>query len=298
MHALEGTRPNRIAERLLAERHSLPLSVTLHLVPGILIVVAYLLIGDPLVKAIGYPTLLGWAIALCLVLVPILAGLGWLGRQRNGHFSLHGVLHYTGRPLPRGKLVALVIPLVVWMITVGFALAPVNKFFEKFFTWLPYADNGGPTAHLAGYSHSVTPTAMAICLPLTGISLPVIEELYFRGFLLPRIAHLHGWAPVLSTALFSLYYFWSPWIFVSRTIFTFPGFWFAWNARRHRRDPGRGRHSRRGTEPHLLQHANVPGITSGSSKRCPAQFDPATDDGVQACTSGRLVVHGAPWSLW
>jgi membrane protease YdiL (CAAX protease family) len=71
-------------------------------------------------------------------------------------------------------------------------------------------------------------TTMVICLPLTGISLPLIEELYFRGFLLPRIAHLGGWAPLVSTVLFSLYHFWSPWVFVSRVIFMFPGFWFAW----------------------------------------------------------------------
>ncbi|MEV0111553.1 CPBP family intramembrane glutamic endopeptidase [Nocardia sp. NPDC050799] len=63
------------------------------------------------------------------------------------------------------------------------------------------------------------------------VPLPLIEELYFRGFLLPRIAHLGGWAPVLSTVLFALYHFWSPWVFVSRVIFTFPGYWFAW---RHR----------------------------------------------------------------
>ncbi|MEV6769655.1 CPBP family intramembrane glutamic endopeptidase [Nocardia sp. NPDC051030] len=69
---------------------------------------------------------------------------------------------------------------------------------------------------------------MLICLPLTGVSLPLIEELYFRGFLLPRIAHLRGWAPVVSTVVFALYHLWSPWVFVSRVIFTFPGYWFAW----------------------------------------------------------------------
>ncbi|WP_406230454.1 CPBP family intramembrane glutamic endopeptidase [Nocardia sp. NBC_01009] len=229
MRAFEDTRPNRIVQRLLGDRHSLPLSIVLHLVPGALIVAAYLLIGEPFVNAIGYPVLMGWAIALCLVLIPILLGLLWLGRKHNGHISLRGVLHYTDRPVPRGKLVAMVIPLIVWMTVVGFALAPMNNFFKDFFTWLPYADEGGSaTAFLDGYSYSILLTTMVICLPLTGISLPLIEELYFRGFLLPRIAHLDGWAPVVSTVLFSLYHFWSPWVFVSRVIFTFPGFWLTW----------------------------------------------------------------------
>lgn len=231
MHTLEDTRPHGIVERLLGDRHSLPLSIALHLGPGILIVVAYLSVGQPFAKAIGCPPFLGWAIALCLVLIPVLLGLGWLGRRYNGRFSLHGVLHYIDRPVPRGKLVAMVIPLIAWMVVLGLALAPMNNFFhENFFTWLPFADTGGSgnDTYLHGYPHSVTLATMVICLPLTGFSLPLIEELYFRGFLLPRIAHLGGWAPVVSTVLFALYHFWSPWVFVSRVIFTFPGYWFAW----------------------------------------------------------------------
>ncbi|MGY1899880.1 CPBP family intramembrane glutamic endopeptidase [Nocardia gipuzkoensis] len=225
-------RPNGMVERLLGERHPLPLSVVLHLVPGGLIVSAYLLIGQPFVEAIGYPAFMGWAIALCLVLIPVLSGLLWLGRRHNARFSLHGVLHYTDRPVPHGRLVAIVIALIAWMMVIGLALAPLNNFFKGFFTWLPYANTGGSGNNtyldLHGYSHSMLLTAMVVCLPLTGISLPLIEELYFRGFLLPRIAHLGGWAPVCNTVLFALYHFWSPWVFVSRVVFTFPGYWLAW----------------------------------------------------------------------
>ncbi len=231
MRVLEDTRPNGLVERLLADRHSLPLSIALHLVPGLLIVAAYLLIGEPFVTAIGYPSFAGWAIALCLILLPLLLGLIWLGRKRNGHFSLHGVLYYIDKPLPRGKLAAMVIGLIAWMTVLGLVLAPLNNFCKDFFTWLPYADTGGSGNNtyldLDGYSHSTLLTMMVICLPLTGISLPLIEELYFRGFLLPRIAQLGVWAPVVNTVLFALYHLWSPWVFVSRVIFTFPGYWFA-----------------------------------------------------------------------
>ncbi|WP_454199257.1 CPBP family intramembrane glutamic endopeptidase [Nocardia sp. Marseille-Q1738] len=232
MHTLEDTQPSGLVERLLGDRHSLPLSVLLHLVPGVLIVATYLLIAEPFVDAIGYPAFLGWAIALCLVLIPVLLGLLWLGLRRNGRFSMHGVLYYIGKPVPRGKLVAMVIGLIAWMMVLGFALAPLNNFCKGFFTWLPYANTGGSGNNtyldLHGYSHSMLLTTMVICLPLTGISLPLIEELYFRGFLLPRISHLGGWAPVCNTVLFALYHLWSPWVFVSRVIFTFPGYWFAW----------------------------------------------------------------------
>lgn len=225
----EDTRSNVVVERLLGDRHSLPLSIALHLVPGALIVAAYLLIAEPFVTAIGYPSFLGWAIALCLILLPMQFGLLWLGRARNGRFSLRGVLHYTDKPVSRGKLVAMVIPLFVWMAAMALALTPLDSFiFETFFTWIPFADSGSATTYLEGYSHSVLLTTMLICLPLTGIALPLIEELYFRGFLMPRLAHLGAWAPVLSTVLFSLYHFWSPWVFLSRVIFFFPGPWLVW----------------------------------------------------------------------
>ena len=42
-------------KRLIEDQHSLLLSVVLHLIPGVLILVAYLLIGAPLVQALGYP---------------------------------------------------------------------------------------------------------------------------------------------------------------------------------------------------------------------------------------------------
>lgn len=219
-----------MVERLLAERHSLPLSITLHLVPGVLIVAVYLLIAEPFVKSIGYPTFLAWAIALCVVLYPIVLGLMWLGRKSAGRFSLSGVLRYTGRPLSRGKVTAMGIAAFLWMFVLALALVPLDTFFvENLFSWLPYADIGGSfTSPLDGYSHSTILTTMLIGLPLTATSLPLVEEIYFRGFLMPRLAHLGGWTPVLSTVLFSVYHFWSLWGIVSRIVFFFPGPWLVW----------------------------------------------------------------------
>jgi uncharacterized protein len=226
-----ATRPNRLVERLLADRHSLPLSIALHLVPGVLIVAAYLLVAEPLVQGIGYPSFLGWAIAMLVALAPVQLGLLlWLGRQRNGRFSLRGVLHYMDKPIPRRKLVAMVAGLIVWFVAVSSALTVLDSVvYESFFTWVPFQDAGASaTTYLDGYPRSAILITLAACIPLTGLSFPIIEELYFRGYLLPRLSHLGRWAPVLNTVLFSLYHFWSPWVFLSRVIFTFPAPWFVW----------------------------------------------------------------------
>ncbi len=224
-------RPNGIAGRLLADRHSLPLSIVLHLVPGLLVVAVFLLFAGPLVQAADLPSFLGWAIALTIVLVPFELGLLlWLGRRRNGRWSLRGVLRYVDKPTPRGKLVAIVAAVIVYMTVLSFALTPVDSVIYKlFFTWLPFEGAGtSATTYLDGYPHTVMVVTLAVCIPLTGLSLPLIEELYFRGFLLPRLSRLGKWAPVVNTALFSLYHFWSPWVLVSRFLFTFAGYYLAW----------------------------------------------------------------------
>lgn len=222
--------PKGLVARLLADRHSLPLSIALHLVPGALIVAVYLLFAEPLVTSVGYPAFLAWAVALSVVLYPLLLGLMWLGRKRTGRFSLKGVLRYTDRPLSRGKVAAFGIPAFLWMFVLALGLVPLDTFFvENLFSWVPWAEMGGDLASpLDGYSHSTILITMLIGLPLTATSLPLVEEIYFRGFLMPRLAHLGGWAPVLSTVLFSVYHFWSPWGIVSRIIFFIPGPWLVW----------------------------------------------------------------------
>ncbi|HEY3501956.1 MAG TPA: CPBP family intramembrane glutamic endopeptidase [Actinocatenispora sp.] len=225
------TRPSRVADRLLADRHPLPLSIALHLVPGVLIVAAYLLVTEPLAKALDCPSFLAWALAMCVALVPFELGLLlWLGRRRNGRFSLRGVVHYLGRPLSRGRLAAIVVPLIVWMLGASIALTPLDTFFyELAFRWVPFEGAGGAlTTYIGGYSHWVMVISLAACIPLTGLSFPVVEELYFRGFLMPRLPRLGWGTPVLSAVLFAAYHLWSPWGLVSKVIFMLPAFLVVW----------------------------------------------------------------------
>jgi membrane protease YdiL (CAAX protease family) len=45
---------------------------------------------------------------------------------------------------------------------------------------------------------------------LSGLLAPVVEEMYFRGFLLPRMEHWGPTAPVLNSLLFAVYHFYFP----------------------------------------------------------------------------------------
>ena len=59
---------------------------------------------------------------------------------------------------------------------------------------------------------------LAAYLAINGLLGPIIEELYFRGYLLPRMERLGRWAPLVNVSLFSLYHFWSPWQVMARIV--------------------------------------------------------------------------------
>jgi membrane protease YdiL (CAAX protease family) len=59
----------------------------------------------------------------------------------------------------------------------------------------------------------------------------VAEELYFRGYLLPRVSRLGRWAPVFNVVLFALYHLWTPWQAVTRIVFILPAVYVVWRER-------------------------------------------------------------------
>lgn len=63
---------------------------------------------------------------------------------------------------------------------------------------------------------------------VNGIAGPVVEEMYFRGYLLPRISRLGAWAPLVNTVFFSPYHFFTPWLNVGRIIGLLPMVYAAW----------------------------------------------------------------------
>jgi uncharacterized protein len=227
----EAPQTKGFVAKLLADRHSVPLSIALHLVPGALIVAAYAWIGAPISHAVGAPIFAAWAIALMIVLFPILFGLFWLGKKATGRYTMRGgVVRYRDKPFSRGKITLIGIGFMLYMAIVALALTPLDAWtYDTFFTWVTFEGSGSSgTTYLDAYSNSTILTTMLVFGPFTGFILPLIEEYYFRGFLLPRLPQLGRWAPLFNTALFSIYHFWAIWTVPSKIIFLLPGVWFVW----------------------------------------------------------------------
>lgn len=204
------------------EQHSLARSVLLHLLPGVLIL-AFFLASAPLLTARGWPTLFCLFLAVALALIPFQLGfLLYQAGKKNQSFSLSGVVLYR-RPLPLWQYIAFVPPFLAWALVSYFVIAPPIQaaWKEACFSWLPawfFLDY-----NLARASKPVLVVTWVLGLLCNGIAGPIVEELYFRGYLLPRIARLKAWAPLLNVVLFSVYHFFSPWRNLERILALLPG---------------------------------------------------------------------------
>jgi membrane protease YdiL (CAAX protease family) len=208
-------------------QHSLWQSIVLHLFPGALATGVYILIAPPLV-ARGWPAL--FALLLSVVTIAISIELGILvyqARKTNGRFSLRGVVPYRDS-MPLWQYPALIVPLILWAFVVTGLLGPLDNLIgERLFAWLPGWYNISDLSELAQFPRLTLIWVFVLRAILDG-TWPIVEELYFRGYLLPRISRFGRWAPPINVLLFSLYHFWTPWQNVSRILFMLPIVYVTW----------------------------------------------------------------------
>lgn len=205
-----------------SERHSLAKSVILHLLPGVLILIFFVALA-PILRGKGLPPVFTLFLAVAVVLVPFELGfLLYQARKAGSTFSLRGVVRYR-ETIPKWQYFAFIPPILIWALVCYLIIAPPAQAYirREYFSWLPewFLFDSEPTQ----YSKSALAATWVLGLLFNGVAGPIVEELYFRGYLLPRIAHLRGWAPLLNVVLFSVYHFFSPWRNLERILAMLPG---------------------------------------------------------------------------
>jgi len=178
-----------------------------HFYPGIAITLAYIWISRYLVDW-GYPGLTALLVVELGVLAPIgMAHLAYKGYQLNGKFSLKHVISYTQRLSTKQYLKWTLIG-ILGCLLIYVPMYPMGILIkEHVFYALPpwYFDPGFGTSDL-----DLIAKVFLLGIFIDGIVGPVVEELFFRGYLLPRMAYLKNWAPIVNGVLFGLYHFWQP----------------------------------------------------------------------------------------
>lgn len=205
-------------------------TVVLHLLPGVLILV-FFVVTAPLVDSLGAPLFLALLLAIAFVLIPFELGyLLYQGKQKHGVLSLRGIVLYR-QPIPWWQYIVLAIPLFLWTGLVMMVVSPaIDAFFiDSLFSWLPdwffitaFAED------LEQYTRSALILTAVLNVVLNGLLSPIVEELHFRGYLLPRMTRLGGWAPLVNSLLFSLYHFFTPWQNLGRLLAFLPLYYAVW----------------------------------------------------------------------
>ena len=205
------------------EQYSLGQSIILHLLPGAIATVVYVL-TVPFFTGQGYPSIT--ALYLPMILAVILVELGYLFYQRqrkNGSLSLDGIVNYR-QHVPGWMYIVFPLLILIWGILVTGLVSPIdNLLLDRVFAWLPdWYTLRNVLDIKTMYSRQAILVTAVCALILNGLVGPIVEELYFRGHLLPRLSRFGRWAPLLNVALFSLYHWWTPWMFFSRLILLIP----------------------------------------------------------------------------
>jgi len=206
-------------EEVVTRQHSPTRSFVLHVAPAAVAFTTYLWIFLPAVTAWGLPPRVAGLMMGSLILTPLLLGpLLYSGWRQNGQVSLDGVVLYREQ-LPLTKLAVLVGALLAWAVLVVALVSGVDQWLlENVFHAYP----AQPDNDIAGHPAVVRIATRVGSLFIVGLIVPVAEELYFRGYLLPRVEWMGTWAVPWTAVLFTLQHFHSPWQSATRILLLLP----------------------------------------------------------------------------
>ena len=121
--------------------------------------------------------------------------------------------------IPLVTIASLLLPGVVAWLT------PLIQ--QTFFSWLPDWFLLYEVDLFSSYQPGVILATMAVCLIVFSLG-AIVEEIYFRGYLLPRMAYLGGWAPAANALLFAIYHFWQPYSLLTVFFWVLPIAYATW----------------------------------------------------------------------
>lgn len=182
----------------------------------------------------GFPALFASLMSIPVILVPWMLGyLAWDAWRRTGKLDLLASVFFRERLSPR-QMLGFGLPVILWG-GMAFALsAQVVEplLLERVFGWLPaWFTNPADFDEIVAMPLGPLLVFLGSLVVFAGVVAPVVEELYFRGHLLPAVHRYGAWAPVITVALFALYHFESPWENVGRFLVVLPMAWVVWRTR-------------------------------------------------------------------
>lgn len=178
-----------------------------------------------------FPPLLIFTLLFFFALLPIeLYAMLRASKNEYGRYNLKSAQLYNNKIAPQ----KLLLTFLVLFVIAGAAAVLIGEIEIRFmtstvFAFVPdYLRLEDFINQATRYSSTMVQTTCILYVILNAFVFPVVEELYFRGYLMPRIERFGKFAPVIITVLFSLYHFWAPWAIVMRILAVFPYTYSVW----------------------------------------------------------------------
>lgn len=159
------------------------------------------------------------------ILIPVELGIiGIYSYAESGKFNLSSALHRHEKISFKKMIVPAFLVCMIVAFSFG-VLSPLewNILGKKIFGFVPeYAKLSDYLNQYKEFSRGEVYATLLLYVVGNGIIAPIVEELYFRGFLLARMERFKNISPFVNAVLFSFYHLFSPWEFVTRIIGCFP----------------------------------------------------------------------------
>ena len=157
---------------------------------------------------------MGYTIAIAVVTVLELVYLGWYGRALTGRFSVRSATSFRTRA-PRRRVLGTSLLFVAATAGLAALLQPGRGAVTAATSFIPGWWSPEVTAsQVAVYGQTTLVVALLAKLLVDALLNPYVEELYWKGHLMPRLP-LRGFGQAVAAGvLFSAEHFWQPADFV------------------------------------------------------------------------------------
>lgn len=153
-------------------------------------------------------------------------------KQEFGSFTLRSALVNQGKAGWKRTL-------IIGLLLFGFAgimyatLAPLERSLfvplsDKLAAIIPAYFDWTNLENLRQYPRNILLLTSVVYIIFNVFVGPIVEELYFRGYLTAKLSRFGIGAPIIITVLFSLYHFWLPFQNLFRISAFLPAAYFAW----------------------------------------------------------------------
>ena len=179
------------------------------------------------------PSLLTFCLLATFILMPIEL---WIilraSKKEYGKYSLKSAFE-NHQKLPKWVIFLYGSTLFGFAGIMSATLAPLEgslfaTLSSKLMQVLPTYFNWSNIEYLKQYSDNIILITCAVYFIFNGFIGPIVEEMFFRGYLTSRISRYGKFAPLIITVLFSLYHFWLPFNNIFRIVVFYPAAYFAW----------------------------------------------------------------------